>query len=79
MVRKSVSGTARFSDSPLAPQAPPDASPSRLHGQLADVILTDLAAACEARRQVLTGAFDDPDVLADRLAIAAEERLGGAT
>lgn len=32
----------------------------------------DLTAACEARSDTLAGAFDAPDVLADRAAVAAE-------
>ena len=37
--------------------------------------LTELRAFCDARAADLAGAFDDPDVLADRQAIAAEELL----
>lgn len=37
--------------------------------------LTQLRAFCDARAADLAGAFDDPDVLADRQAIAAEGLL----
>jgi hypothetical protein len=70
-VRKSDSGTARFSDSTLATQALTAASPLRSRGPVLDV-LADLHAACDARAAPLAGAFADPDVLADRRAIAAE-------
>lgn len=35
--------------------------------------VSGLASACEARAEALAGAFDRPDVQADRAAIAAEE------
>jgi hypothetical protein len=49
----------------------------RSRGPVPDV-LADLHAACDARAAPLAGAFADPDVLADRRAIAAEGRPGGA-
>jgi hypothetical protein len=50
--------------------------PSR--GPVPDSTLADLHAACEARAAALTAAFADPEVLADRHAIAAEGRPNGA-
>jgi hypothetical protein len=35
--------------------------------------VADLVAACEARAEALAGAFNDPDVQADRASVAAEE------
>jgi hypothetical protein len=69
-VQKSDGADQRFSESTGAFQAlttPPH------------IILAGLAAACEARTAALASAFGDPDVLADRRAIAAEGRRDGAT
>jgi hypothetical protein len=49
-----------------------------LRGPVPDT-LADLDAACEARRAALTGAYNAPDVQADRLAIAAEAAAGGCS
>jgi hypothetical protein len=43
--------------------------------QVADATLAALQAACADRAAALAGAYDAPDVMADREAIAAEEPL----
>ncbi len=76
-VRKSIGGTDQFSESPAPSQALRSPRPPRPRGTVSDT-LADLRGACEARAATLADAFADPDVLADRLAIAAEGLPGGA-
>jgi hypothetical protein len=75
--RKSIGGTDQFSESPAPSQALRSPPPPRPRGTVSDT-LADLRDACVVRTAALAGAFADPDVLADRNAIAAEGLPGGA-
>ena len=78
MDRKIVGGQPQSIDPARVLQARLAPLPLRSRGTVPDTTLADLAAACEARVTALAGALADYDVLADRLAIAAEGRPGGA-
>jgi hypothetical protein len=71
MDQKIGGGQPQFTDSARVLQAFCAPLPLRSRGPVPDV-LADLHAACDARAAPLAGAFADPDVLADRRAIAAE-------